>query len=67
MSMRTIIEINHDNLYKLSDVRTWKYFIESFRGTNPDRDPDKEVFEAVTGHRVLAQRHHSEILNLKIE
>jgi len=63
MSIRTIIEINHDHLYRLENIDTWKYFIDALKSANPD----KYEFEASTGHRILGQRHHAETLHLKIE
>ena len=56
MSIRTVIEINHDHLYELEhnpdDVQAFLY---SLKGIEPVEIP---------GIRILGQRHHSETLKL---
>lgn len=71
MSTRTIIEINHDYLNDLlKDPDAWKALLLMARsgalaGFPSEKNPGGEV--GLPGIRILAQRHHSETLNLKVE
>lgn len=62
MSIRTIIEINHDYLGDLTDSFgkiAVMDFLYSLRGATPDEPPP--------GIRVLAQRHHSDEITLEVK
>lgn len=60
MSIRTIVEINHDYLYDLRDhpERIQDFLFRLMCGPEID---------APIGIRVLRQRHHSEKITLEVE
>lgn len=62
MSIRTIIEINHDYLHDLTDEK-WEELKRYLRSGGGPASPDRHL---VPGIRVLGQRHHSEELKLTI-
>ncbi len=66
MSIRTIIEVNHDHLHKLKDDPEWARQLYNCLCTHGWKG-DYPVFPAPGGVRVLDQRHHSETLKLTIE
>lgn len=61
MSIRTIIEINHDFLtnLRLDPERTMRLF-DALKGPRPEE-------EFPQGVRLLAQRHHTEHLSLEVD
>lgn len=64
MSIRTVIEINHDYLSEITpeDVARLMNLLAG-AGINPEVDPYPLRHQGV---RILGQRHHSETLNLKV-
>lgn len=64
MSIRTIIEINHDQLQRLREG-DWGQQLYNCLSTYGWKG-DNSVFPAPTGVRVLEQRHHSEDLVIEI-
>jgi hypothetical protein len=66
VSTRTILEFNHDYLHDLNDEE-WERLKRQLRtglGMNEAIDSGRHL---VPGVRVLAQRHHSEKITLKVE
>lgn len=64
MSTRTIIEINHDYLRRLTqDPQALAEFLSSF-GSHSEKTLNER---APNGIRVLAQRHHTTVLDLRVE
>lgn len=63
MSIRTIIEINHDQLRVLDDPALMKMLKQELQGS------DTRLIQAglIPGIRILGQRHHSETLNLEVK
>jgi hypothetical protein len=63
MSIRTVIEINHDLIDKM-DTEDWesikRYVLASYTGS-------QHHYREVPGIRVLGSRHHSETLNLEVK
>ena len=71
MSIRTIIEINHDYLHELSsDPEHWIDLLRAMRSSDLtgalNAANGKPVFRP-PGIRILAQRHHSEMLKLEVK
>lgn len=64
MSIRSVIEINHDALHNLTteDAPRLIEWLRSLGGVTP-----RPGFTSVNGVRFLGQRHHSETLNLTVE
>lgn len=63
MSIRTIIEINHDYCQDLRDnPEAMKSILQIIQNCNRDRD-----YLLPGGVRYLGQRHHSETLALKVK
>ena len=70
MSTRTIIEINHDYLTDAnleSLVALWHALSGSVIPGRLNASGGRPVQYQGSGIRILAQRHHSETLNLKVE
>lgn len=69
MSVRTIIEINHDYLNTLLEHPGYMaHLLHVLRGTTVAGELNKgETPSPVSGIRVLAQRHHSETLKLEVK
>ena len=69
MSTRTIIEINHDHLHCLMDgADRMNLVLQLLCGTGIVAAlNDGLIPEPVSGVRILAQRHHSETLELTIK
>lgn len=69
MSTRTIIEINHDYLHDLSkdDDAYFKVLLSMLRSGVGASEKHLNTSLGVPGVRILAQRHHSETLHLKVE
>ncbi len=63
MSIRTIIEINHDYLHTLDDPMTLLRIKQALQTNAQDRMKDGKI----PGVRFIAQRHHSETIELKVE
>lgn len=63
MSIRTIIEINHDYLHRLDDPMTLLSIKHALQTNAKDRMRDGKI----PGVRFIAQRHHSETIELKVE
>ncbi|WP_136420335.1 hypothetical protein [Herbaspirillum sp. ST 5-3] len=63
MSVRTVIEINHDYI-KGMDAEDWedikRYVLASYTGS-------QHHYREVSGIRVLGSRHHSEVLKLVVK
>lgn len=63
MSIRTIIEINHDHIARMT-ADDWKdikaYVLASYTGS-------QHHYREVNGIRVLGSRHHSETLKLEVK
>lgn len=66
MSIRTIIEINHDYMHDLDNPETLQKLLQVLRTGVVGKYIDSTM-HVVPGIRVLAQRHHSETLKLKVE
>ena len=68
MSMRTIIEINHDHLCprELSELADLFETLGSSSVTGLLNKNDGNAFNWSTGIRVIGQRHHSETLKLEV-
>lgn len=69
MSIRTIIEINHDHLHNLRPGGFREDLLPallSALGQGPVREGDRLLCEAY-GIRILGQRHHSETLKLEVK
>ncbi len=69
MSTRTIIEINHDQLSRM-EPQIWGELMRALSGssiTGMLNKADGKPVEWASGIRILAQRHHSETMNLKVE
>ncbi len=66
MSIRTIIEINHDYMHDLDNPETLQKLLQVLR-TGVVGKYISSTMHVVPGIRVLAQRHHSETLKLKVE
>jgi hypothetical protein len=64
MSIRTIIEINHDQLQKVRE-EGWGHQLYNCLSTHGWKG-DRAVFSTPPGVRVLEQRHHSEDLVIEI-
>ena len=64
MSIRTVIELNHDYIERL----TWEDFQTIIRGLAGCEFSfaDGKIPEPVTGIRILGQRHHSETLKMNV-
>lgn len=62
MSIRTVIEINHDMIARM-DEQDWKD-IKNMCLHYPDLQGH---YRQVNGVRVLGQRHHSETLKLEVK
>lgn len=69
MSTRTIIEINHDHLRpaQLEELTDLFNTLGSSAVTGLLNKNDGKAFNWSAGIRVLAQRHHSETLQLTVE
>ena len=65
MSTRTIIEINHDYMHDLDDPEQIKKLLTALRSGFVERYISSTMHVA-PGVRILAQRHHSEALTLKV-
>lgn len=66
MSTRTIIEINHDYLWGLTDVdRDAMQLIAALRMLASGKEECKAALPS--GVRILGQRHHSETLKLEVK
>ncbi|HWT40976.1 MAG TPA: hypothetical protein VN081_06985 [Dongiaceae bacterium] len=63
MSIRTVIEINHDMIARM-DSKDWedikRYVLASHIGS-------QKHYREVPGIRVLGSRHHSETLKLEVK
>jgi len=63
MSIRTVIEINHDYIAMLT-AEDWKdikaFVLASYTGS-------QHHYQEVQGIRVLGSRHHSETLKLEVK
>jgi len=68
MSMRTIIEINHDYLHELVPGGFREDLMPTllYRLRNPISEADKQLLAAY-GIRLLGQRHHSDTLQLEVK
>lgn len=67
MSTRTVIELNHDYLGRLMrEPWIWERLVQALVTCNAN-DADEQRVLAALGIRILAQRHHSETLRLKVE
>lgn len=63
MSVRTIVEINHDYLYQLiHQPEQMELFLKSLGGS----EVTARTWEP-NGVRILRQRHHSEKITLEVE
>lgn len=58
MSIRTVIEINHDYLHQLRDDRDWFEDLSRILASGSKPEPGE-----FPGIRYLGQRHHSETLD----
>ena len=73
MSTRTIIEINHDHLNRLIDdtinggTNILAFLNLLCSTTIVGRLNNGDTPEPISGLRILAQRHHSDVLKLTIE
>lgn len=65
MSTRTIIEINHDYLHDLDNPETLQKLLQALRSGDISRYIESTM-HIVPGIRVLAMRHHTETITLKI-
>jgi len=66
MSIRTIVEINHDTLNDLTDAEVMRRLSRFLSGGNAGEisaDGPRPQFGNI---RVLAQRHHSEAITVKV-
>jgi hypothetical protein len=61
MSIRTIIEINHDQLAKLKNDPEWAQKLYDCLATYGWKG-ERSVFPAPAGARILIDRHHSDDL-----
>lgn len=68
MSTRTIVEINHDYLHDLEHhPERWGELVRGLKTLEYNRAlNDGETPTAISGVRVLGQRHHSERLKLEV-
>jgi hypothetical protein len=69
VSTRTIIEINHDCLRRLGPEQ-WAELMAALSQsfiTGKLNQADGSPVQWIPGIRILAQRHHSETLHLKVE
>lgn len=69
MSIRTVIEINHDYLRRLGPEQ-WAELMTALASASVTGQLNLSEGKPVnwtTGIRILAQRHHSETLRLKVE
>lgn len=66
MSIRTVIEINHDHLYRLKEDPQWAEQLYNLLASG-DWKTDRMVFPLPNGVRVLGERHHSETLKLTVK
>lgn len=69
MSIRTIIEINHDHLtlHTAADLLGLMSILGQSTVTGLLNHNDGQPVTHCVGIRVLAQRHHSEILKLEVK
>lgn len=68
MSIRTVIEINHDYLRDLADnPQHLAYFLLGLGLSRHNRDFPITSPDGLHGIRVLGQRHHSETLKLEVK
>lgn len=65
MSIRTIIEINHDYLAKLTPERL-ALLVDALKSSTLTRQLNFGSVEIVSGVRAVAQRHHSNECVVKI-
>lgn len=65
MSTRTILEFNHDYFHDLDTVEAMTKLLHELRGGFLN-ESIKSGRHIAPGVRVLAQRHHSEALTLKV-
>lgn len=67
MSIRTIIEVNHDRVHDLEgrDSYLWSRLLLNLRGGGFTED--ERQFFADHGIRILRQRHHSDHITLEVE
>lgn len=64
MSIRTIIEVNHDRLHELMDNPE---FAQELWMLLASGDRKSIEHNRIPGIRVLADRHHSQSIELKVE
>lgn len=69
MSIRTVIEINHDHLNVVTEMRLMELLrtLGSSAVTGALNKNGGDPVEWSSGVRILAQRHHSETITLKVE
>lgn len=65
MSIRTVIEINHDYLHELENPHHWMELVKKLKSGDWKGVP--RWTRKVPGVRILAERHHSTTLDLKVE
>lgn len=66
MSIRTVIEINHDYLGTF-DEQDFMDLIRGLKSTKYNAQLNAAGYvEPVLGIRIIAQRHHSETLDLRV-
>lgn len=66
MSTRTIIEINHDYLQRIVD-NDQQALVDFVRGLGHSLDLAMKLSPPPNGIRVLAQRHHTTVLQLEVK
>jgi hypothetical protein len=64
VSTRTIVEINHDYLH---DLKQAGHISREVFNVLCEATSSRKHYGPIQGLRVLAQRHHSETLELKVE
>lgn len=69
MSIRTIIEVNHDFLYALeNDPQEWRRLIDALHSSAFNAELNKgETPRVSSAIRILGQRHHSEQLKIVVK
>lgn len=65
MSIRTIVEFNHDYLHRLEDDES--AMRQLIRALCDYHTPVKHACPPPDGIRILGTRHHSEILSLEVK
>ena len=65
MSIRTIIEINHDYWHELQNNP--EAMLKIFQSISNYPPAENDYRHYISGIRILGQRHHSETLELKVK